>query len=122
MADRRATPAIFSAPADKIYYATMEEGFYEVDVHTLAIKELYEDGNRMLARKATPDIAGPLLPGYHGKGLYSGQGRLVYSNNGEYRGEQQPPSIPSGCLAQWDGQSGPSSAAISSLKSRARVT
>jgi hypothetical protein len=92
-----------TAPAGKIYYASMEEGLYEVDVHTLAVKELYEDGNRMLARKATPDIAGPLLPGYHGKGLYSGQGRLIYSNNGEYRGEQQPPSIPSGCLAEWDG-------------------
>ena len=92
-----------NAPADKIYYATMEEGLYEVDVRTLAVKELYEDGNRMFARKATPDIAGPLLPGYHGKGLYSGQGRLLYSNNGEYRGEQQPPSIPSGCLAEWNG-------------------
>ena len=85
-------------PANKIYYATMEEGFYEVDVRTLAVAELYPDGN---TRK---DVAGPLLPGYHGKGLYSGQGRLVYANNGEYSDlAKQRPDIPSGCLAEWDG-------------------
>ena len=44
------------------------------------------------------------MPGYHGKGLYSGQGRLVYSNNGEYGGESMPPDAPSGGLAEWDGQ------------------
>lgn len=32
-------------PANKIYIGTMEEGFYEVDVHTLATTELYKDGN-----------------------------------------------------------------------------
>jgi hypothetical protein len=32
-------------PANKIYYATMEEGFYEVDVKTLAVKELYPDNH-----------------------------------------------------------------------------
>jgi hypothetical protein len=32
-------------PAGKILYGTMEEGFYEVDVKTLAPKMLYEDGN-----------------------------------------------------------------------------
>src|SRR4051794_1154275 len=32
-------------PASKIYYATMEEGIYEVDVKTLAVKELFRDGN-----------------------------------------------------------------------------
>ncbi len=29
-----------SDPENQIYYATMEEGFYEVDVHTLAVTEL----------------------------------------------------------------------------------
>jgi len=86
-------------PANKIYYASMEEGFYEVDVHTLAVKELYPDGNRI------NNVANDLLPGYHGKGLYSGQGRLVYANNGEYSPlARENPDIPSGCLAEWDGQ------------------
>lgn len=91
-------------PADAIYLATMEEGLYEVDVSTLAVRQLFEDANSAQRRKAATDISGPLLPGYHGKGLYSGQGRLVYSNNGEYGGEAMPPDATSGCLAEWDGQ------------------
>jgi hypothetical protein len=90
-------------PADLVYAATMEEGLYEINTRTLAVKQLYEDGNAAVARKAWPDIAGPLLPGYHGKGLYSGQGRLVYANNGELGGERLPPDAPSGCLAEWNG-------------------
>ncbi len=62
-------------PAGKIYYATMEEGLYEVDVQTLAVTELWADEQRQQGRHAK-------LPGSHGKGLYSGQGRLVYANNG----------------------------------------
>ncbi|MDQ3814687.1 MAG: hypothetical protein M3347_12145, partial [Armatimonadota bacterium] len=86
-------------PANKIYYATMEEGFYEVDVKTLAVKELYPDAN------STKNHAGALLPGYHGKGAYSGQGRLVYANNGELSPQaQRRPDIASGCLAEWDGK------------------
>ena len=64
-------------PANKVYYASMEEGFYEVDVHTLAVTELFRDEQlKEPFRRAD-------LPGYHGKGLYSGQGRLIYANNGE---------------------------------------
>ena len=91
-------------PAGKIYCASMEEGFYEIDVRTLEVRELYEDGNNAVRRKAAKDISGPLLPGYHGKGFYSGQGRAVYSNNGEVGGGLLPPDTPSGCLAEWDGQ------------------
>ncbi|MEZ5352458.1 MAG: hypothetical protein R2762_07460 [Bryobacteraceae bacterium] len=91
-------------PVSKIYLATMEEGFYEIDVRTLAVKQLYEDGNLTAKRDPTVSIAGALLPGYHGKGLYSGQGRLVYANNGEYDTGGMPPSTPSGCLAEWDGR------------------
>ena len=32
-------------PSRKIYYGTMEEGIYEVDVHTLDVHECYRDGN-----------------------------------------------------------------------------
>ncbi len=64
-------------PAGKIYYATMEEGIYEVDVQSLAVTKLWTDEQQKDGRHAD-------LPGYHGKGLYSGQGRLVYANNGDH--------------------------------------
>jgi len=93
-------------PADAIYYATMEEGLYEVDVRTLEARQVFEDANMAQRRKAAADIAGPLLPGYHGKGLYSGQGRLVYSNNGEYGGESMPPDAPSAAWRSGTGRRG----------------
>jgi hypothetical protein len=71
-------------PANKVYVATMEQGFYEVDVHSLAVKELHKDRN----------VGGKVfLPGVHGKGCYTGQGRLVYTNNGV-----------GGALVEWDGK------------------
>ncbi len=86
-------------PANKIYYASMEEGFYEVDVRTLAVTELFRDEQvKETFRRAD-------LPGYHGKGLFSGQGRLVYANNGEHgKDALAKPEIPSGALAEWDGK------------------
>ena len=85
-------------PANKIYYASMEEGLYEVDVHTLAVTELWRDEQLKDGRKSN-------LPGYHGKGLYSGQGVLVYGNNGEHGQDALVnPEIPSGVLASWDGK------------------
>ncbi len=85
-------------PAGKIYYASMEEGIYEVDVKTLEVTELWRDEALGGGRKAG-------LPGYHGKGLYSGQGRLIYANNGEHGREAQTrPDVPSGVLAEWDGR------------------
>jgi hypothetical protein len=85
-------------PAGKIYYATMEEGFYEVDVQTLAVKELWADEQQQAGRHAN-------LPGYHGKGLYSGFERLIYANNGDHAKEAlSNPAVPSGVLAEWDGR------------------
>jgi hypothetical protein len=70
-------------PAHKVYFATMEQGFYEVDVNTLDVKELHKDRN----------VGGKnMLPGVHGKGCYTGQGHLYYANNGD-----------GGVLAEWDG-------------------
>lgn len=88
-------------PAGKIYYATMEEGIYEVDVKTLEVTELWRDEKK----KGTDTVRKADLPGYHGKGLYSGQGKLIYANNGEYGGAAQArPDVPSGALAEWDGK------------------
>lgn len=89
-----------SDPAGKVYYASMEEGFYEVDVRTLAVTELFRD------EAVKGDFRRAALPGYHGKGLFSGQGMLVYANNGENSQlARQRPDIASGALATWDGTS-----------------
>jgi len=86
-------------PARRLYLATMEEGLYEIDVESLAVTELWADEQKREGRHSD-------LPGYHGKGLYSGQGVVVYANNGEHgREAQQRPEVPSGVLAEWDGTS-----------------
>ena len=85
-------------PAGKIVFATMEEGIYEVDVKTLSATTLWTDEQAGCGRKAD-------LPGYHGKGFYSAQGRYVYANNGDHAKEAlRDPAVPSGVLAEWDGK------------------
>ena len=97
-------------PEGKIYYATMEEGIYEVDVRTLEVTELWGDEHfdpesRWDKHRKNPAARFARLPGYHGKGMYSGQGLLVYANNGEHgKDAQTRPDVPSGVLAQWDGK------------------
>ncbi len=87
-------------PEKKIYVASMEEALYEVDVDSLDVHPLFHDE----AQKDKQPKAN--LPGYHGKGCYSSQGRVVYANNGEHGpAAQRNPLVPSGVLAQWDGQS-----------------
>ncbi|MDP4274511.1 MAG: hypothetical protein Q8907_09560 [Bacteroidota bacterium] len=96
-----------SDPAGKIYIATMEEGFYEIDVNTLKTRMLYEDGNvkHEKGKDITANLPGSLLPGAHGKGLYSGQGVLIFANNGEASKEALTKfDIESGVLAEWDGE------------------
>ena len=94
-----------SDPASKVFYVTMEEGLYEVDVQTLAVTSLIRDGNGV---KKGFEVQTPLsqltskLPGYHGKGLFSGQGRVVYANNGDRDPKVlTDPSTPSGALGDW---------------------
>jgi hypothetical protein len=89
-------------PENKIYIATMEEGLYTVDVKTLEVTEHIKDGN---GQQAVGDGVSSKLLGYHGKGLYSGQGLLFYANNGERSNDaKKRPDIPSGALANWNGQ------------------
>lgn len=94
-------------PSGKIYYGTMEEGFYEVDVNSLEVKTLYRDGNVNERKEddASANQQTALLPGVHGKGFYSGQGVAVYANNGE-SGELalKQFDIEAGSLSEWDGQ------------------
>ncbi|MFD0961174.1 hypothetical protein [Paenibacillus chungangensis] len=78
-------------PANKVIFYTMESGLYEVDVHTLEVNTLYRDPNALERLHGNY-----LLPGVHGKGAYTGQERLVVSNNGE-----------GGALAEWLGVGSP---------------
>ena len=83
-------------PAHKVYFYSMEEGLYEVDVDTLDVTTLHKDAH---VKGFTDD-----LPGYHGKGGYSGQGRLVVANNGERKSPHLPFYDTSGCLAEFNGK------------------
>lgn len=80
-----ATARHLADPANMVYMVDMEGALYEVNVHTLAVRKLF----------------GKSIPGDHGKGGYTAQGRLVVSNNGERRpgkaGEY-------GALAEFDGR------------------
>jgi hypothetical protein len=94
--------------AHKVYYATMEDGLYEVDVNTLEvtglIKEIKNTPKPGQTNEAHPASIKSTLPGYHGKGLYSGQGRLIIANNGEDTPlAQTNPNIASGALGEWQG-------------------
>ncbi len=79
---------------NKLYYMTMEEGLYEIDFTDLdnpAITTLRQDGNHGGSKN---------LPGVHGKGLYTGQGHLIFTNNGA-------DSTYGGGLVEWDGTGNP---------------
>jgi len=54
-------------PANLVYFYDMEGAVYEVNVHSLEVKKLFTKP----------------VPGWHGKGAYTAQGRLVIANNGE---------------------------------------
>ncbi|MBL8892458.1 MAG: hypothetical protein JNL67_20955 [Planctomycetaceae bacterium] len=83
-------------PANKVYYIDMEGAIWEADVYSLEVTRLYKKP----------------VPGWHAKGGYTSQGRLVISNNGElpvgdYQdllvgGKSQAPDE-RGVLAEWDG-------------------
>ncbi len=83
---------------DKLYYMTMEEGFYEVDLSDLdapVVTTLRVDGN--VGRGS--DRHSGNLPGRHGKGFSVAQGHVFFSNNGD-----------GGCLVEWDGTGDPAEA------------
>jgi hypothetical protein len=96
-------------PTNKIYYATMEDGLYEVDVRTLAvkglIKEIMNKPKPGQTAEVSPATITSTLSGYHGKGLYSGQGLVVLANNGERSPKALiDPTIVSGGLGSFNGE------------------
>ena len=95
-------------PENKIYFTTMEDGLFEVDVKTLAVKGLIKEIKNKPKPGQTdeknPATLQSTLPGYHGKGLYSGQGVVVIANNGEDTpAALKNPNIDSGALGEWNG-------------------
>ncbi len=95
-------------PTNKVYFATMEAGFFEVNVHSLEVTGLLKDrynkpkpGSLSETHPATNETK---IPGWHGKGLYSGQGCVVFANNGEHgtAAETNPDTV-SGALGEWFG-------------------
>ncbi|ADB40298.1 hypothetical protein [Spirosoma linguale] len=94
-------------PKQNLLLATMEEGFYRVNVQSLKTTLLYPDGNVKQPKKddVSNNHMGTLLPGAHGKGVYSGQGVMVYSNNGEPGPlALKQFDIEAGVLAEWNGK------------------
>ena len=96
-------------PANKVYFATMEDGLYEVDVRTLAVKGLIKEIKNVpkpgQTAEVSPATITSTLPGYHGKGLYSGQGLVVLANNGEQSAKALvDPTIVSGALGSFNGE------------------
>lgn len=83
-----ATMTHLEDPENKLYFLTMEGPLFEVDVHTLRAKELF-DLAREFKIKGQP----------HFKGGYTAQARVVVANNSYYFiGDTD------GKLAEWDGQ------------------
>ena len=95
-------------PVNKVYFATMEDGLYEVDVHTLAVKGLIKEIKNVpkpgQTEEVNPATITSTLAGYHGKGLYSGQGQVILANNGEMGAKAlTDPTIVSGGLGSFNG-------------------
>lgn len=80
-------------PAQKVYFLTMEGLLFEVDVHSLKARNLFN----LLIKLNIPPGAQP-----HFKSGFTAQGRVVVANNTyeepEYRGTRR-----AGRLAEWDG-------------------
>ncbi len=94
-----ATARHLSDPANMVYFYDMEGKVYEANVYTLAVKKLFNKP----------------VPGWHGKGAYTAQNRLIVANNGEdavfkltksmlEAGDLPQTPEEKGVLASWDGK------------------
>ncbi len=96
-----ATARHLEKPERLVYFVEMEGAVYEVDLKSLDVKRLFKKP----------------VPGWHGKGATTTQGRLIVTNNGEsdpsggtvivgdhdHRGEPASDED-AGALATWDGR------------------
>ncbi|MCK4628374.1 MAG: hypothetical protein KAT56_05185, partial [Sedimentisphaerales bacterium] len=94
-------------PKNKVYFMGMEGGFFEVDVHTLKAKKLFnlcEELELPISDTQHSVVVGKkryVEP--HFKGAHTAQGRVVVANNTytemDFLGKRQ-----AGRLAEWDGK------------------
>ena len=94
-----ATTRHLTDPVNMVYFYDMEGMLYETNVHSLAVKKLFNKP----------------VPGWHGKGAYTAQGQLVVANNGEEAvfkltkdmleaGDLPKNDEEKGVLASWNGK------------------
>lgn len=94
-----ATARHLTDPANQVYFYDMEGMLYEANVNTLAVNKLFHKP----------------VPGWHGKGGYTAQKKLIISNNGEHpvfkidKNKLEAGDLPqhpedNGVLASWDGK------------------
>lgn len=81
-------------PAHKVYFLGMEGEFFEADVQTLQVKQLYN----LLTELAVDTHCRP-----HFKDAYSDHGRVVIANNSYYASDFDR-GYSDGRLAEWDGK------------------
>ena len=89
-----ATMTHLSDPQNKLYYLAMEGEFFEVDVHTLEVKELFQ----LMDELDVPKGSKP-----HFKSGFTGHGRVVVCNN-SYNEKDFNGDWKAGRLAEWDGK------------------
>jgi hypothetical protein len=82
-------------PANKVYVLAMEGEFFEVDVHTLESKQLFNLAD-------TLDIK-PKEGKVHFKSAYTANSRVVVANNSYYESDYLGQQA-AGRLAEWDGK------------------
>jgi hypothetical protein len=94
-----ATATHLTDPDNLVYMYDMEGALFEVNVHSLAVKKLFQKP----------------IPGWHGKGGYTAQNKLIIANNGEHQkfdidakllqvGGEPKNKDEMGALATWDGK------------------
>lgn len=94
-----ATARHLTDPINMVYFYDMEGMLYEANVHTLKVNKLFHKP----------------IPGWHGKGGYTAQNRLILANNGEHQvfdikkedlraGAAPANEDEKGVLASWDGK------------------
>lgn len=88
-----ATARHLREPKDKVYFLTMEGLLWEVDVHSLEAKQLFD-----LVRELGIDVGQP-----HFKGMHTAQDRVVVANN-TYEEEEYLGRRRAGRLAEWNGE------------------
>ena len=87
-----ATCAHLTDPKNKVYFLGMEGRFWEVDVHSLETKRLFNLVKELEITKAKE----------HFKSAYTAQGRVVVANN-TYDEKEHLGKRDAGRLAEWDG-------------------